>query len=63
MLYLPILSEEVDLIHGSFNTQDDVELVIHLNADRTHLMFQAGTQSPFGETIPHLVLVVAQVVH
>ena len=59
MLHSSVLLKEVDLVHRCFNTQNDIELVIHLDAYRPHLMLQPCSQPPFVETIAYLVLVVA----
>ncbi len=59
MVDLPILLEERDVVDRGLNAQDDVELVIQLDGDRSHLVFDAPSQPTLVETIPHFILVVA----
>lgn len=44
MFHLPVVFEKTDVIEGCLNAQKDPQFVIHLNRNRTHMMFNA---SPF----------------
>ena len=59
MIDLTVLLEERDLVDGSFNAQDDVELVIHFDHNGSHLVSNATAQPAHIEAIAHLSLVVA----
>ena len=59
MMYLAVVLEEGNVVGSSFDAQDDVELVVHLDCDRPHLMLEAGTEPANVEAVAHLSLVVA----
>jgi hypothetical protein len=59
VLDLAILLEEGNVHRGGLNAQNYVELVIQLDGDGTHLVFDARTQPAYVEAIAHFSLVVA----
>ena len=59
VLNLAVLFEEGDIRRGGFDAQDNVELVVHLDGDGTHLMLDTRTQKTHVEAIAHFSLVVA----
>lgn len=59
VMNVPILAEEGNIINGGFNSQDELELVIHLDRDRPHAVFDAATFQTHIEAITHLALVAA----
>jgi len=48
MFHLPVVFEKTDIINGCFDTQNDPQLVIHLNRDGTHVMLNP---SPFDSSV------------
>src|SRR3990172_1989505 len=58
MLHLAIMLEEGNIVDDGFNAQDETELIIHFDAERSHLMLDARAEPTLIE-ITHLALVVA----
>src|SRR3972149_2513477 len=59
MLHLAIMLEEGNLIDRCLNAQDETELIIHFDGERSHLMLDARAEPTLIEAITHLALVVA----
>src|SRR3989304_5415683 len=59
MLHLAIMLEEGNIIDGCLNAQDETELIVHFDGERSHLMLDARAEPTLIEAIPHLALVVA----
>ena len=59
MIDLAVLLEERDLVDRGLDTHYDDELVVHLDADRSHLVFDTTFQPAHIESIAHLSFVVA----
>jgi len=59
VLHLAILLEKRDRVDGGFKAQDETELVVHLDAHRPHLMFDARAEPALVKAIAQLSLVVA----
>ena len=51
--------EEGHIVDGGLDTQNDAELVVHLDGNRSHLMLDAAAQQADIEAIAHIALVVA----
>src|SRR5512139_428979 len=59
MLHLTIVLEEGDVVDGGLDAQDETELIVQLDRERSHLMFEARAQPTLIEAISQLTLVVA----
>ena len=54
-----IVPELGDIVGGCFNPQDDPELVVHLNGDRTHMVLDSRAKNACVEVVAHFALVVS----
>ena len=59
MLHLAVVLEERDLVGGCFDAQDEMELIVHFDGGRSHLVLDVRADPAFVETITYLVLVIA----
>jgi len=59
MFYLTVVFEKGDVIDGGLNAEDERELVVHLDGDRSHGVLDASAFNANVEAIPHFVLIVA----
>ena len=59
MLHLAIVLEKRDLVDGGFDAQNETELSVHFDGERTPLMLDARAEPAFVETLTHLALVIA----
>ena len=57
VFHLAVVLEKSDIINGSFNSKNQIEFVVHLDADRPHAVFNSGTHNASAEVIAHLTLV------
>ena len=58
MFYLTVVFEKGNVVDGSFDAEDERELVIHLDGNRSHGVFDAGAFNANVEAVPHFVLIV-----
>ena len=58
MFYLTVVFEKGDVVDGGFDAEDERELVVHLDGDRSHGVFDAGAFNANVETVAHFVLIV-----
>lgn len=59
MFYLTVVFEKGHIVDGGFDAQDERELVIHLDGNGSHGVFDASAFNANVEAVPHLVLIVA----
>lgn len=57
MFHLPVVFEKTDVIGRCFNAQNDPQLVIHFNRNRTHMMFDSSPFDSGMEIIADLSLI------
>ena len=62
MLHLAVLLEEGDIVDGGFDAQDQVEFIVQLDRNGSHLMFEATSQPALVEAVTHLALVIADAI-
>lgn len=59
MFYLTVVFKKGDVIDGGFDAKDERELVIHLDGNRSHGVFDTSAFDANVETVSHFVLIVA----
>jgi len=59
MFHPSVVFKERDIISYSLNTKDDTELVIHLDGNFAHSMFNASSLDPRVKVIAHFILIAA----
>jgi len=57
MFHLPVVFEKTDVIDRCLYTQNDPQFVIHLNRNRTHVVFDSGSFDSGVEIIANLSLI------
>ena len=59
MFYLTVVFEKGNVVDGGLNTEDERELVVHLDRHRSHGVFDAGAFNANVKAVSHFVLIVA----
>jgi hypothetical protein len=59
VLHLAVVLEEGNVVDRSLDAQNETELIVHFDGERSHLMLDARAEPAFVEAITHLALVVA----
>jgi len=57
MFYHPVVLEEGDVIDGGLDSENQAELIVHLDGNRTHAVFDPGSLDSCVEGISHLAFI------